>query len=93
MCTSIGSPADSLGRITVCVFRFVPYSFVYIDHLHLQLHLYAAAFNTLRVWAIWGRHWFPVLVVFPFAVIPPLMNAVSTSIPVPISLGITNPIL
>ncbi|KAJ3483229.1 hypothetical protein NLI96_g6456 [Meripilus lineatus] len=35
----------------------------------------SSAFNTLRVWAIWGRRWFPIFMVLPFAIILPIMNA------------------
>ncbi|KAJ3476406.1 hypothetical protein NLI96_g11177 [Meripilus lineatus] len=45
----------------------------------LSTHPRIEAFNTLRVWAIWGRHWFPVLLVLPFALIPPCMNAYTSS--------------
>lgn len=44
-----------------------------------QVKYTLSAFNGLRVWAIWGRHWLPLLVVLPFALVPFCMNLVSVS--------------
>lgn len=38
---------------------------------------FLAAFTVLRVWAIWGRHWGPILLVLPFSMIPLCLNIVS----------------
>ena len=38
-------------------------------------------FNALRVWAIWGQRWYPVVIVLPLALIPAATNAVCVSFP------------
>ncbi|KAJ3479272.1 hypothetical protein NLI96_g9180 [Meripilus lineatus] len=57
-----------------------------------------AGFNVLRIWALWERHWAPVLVLFPLAMLPACINAYVHAYvfafvvnPVPLPLGMCNP--
>jgi len=34
------------------------------------VNIMLAAFGSLRVWAIWGRHWMPLIVLLPISLIP-----------------------
>ncbi|KAJ3476404.1 hypothetical protein NLI96_g11181 [Meripilus lineatus] len=77
---SVSTVSPQILRLLVflrveCIFQGCKRELI-VRNIFLETALFAyAAFNTLRVWAIWGRHWFPVVVVFPLSLIPLCINA------------------